>query len=202
LTWAISGVKVCFRFTPCFAAHAENFQIQRPGRPVERHIHIIRGQKVMLDSELAALYRFQTFRLNEAVKRNRARFPEDFMFQLSREEAKALTSQTAISKVGSGGRRTPPYVFTEHGVAMLSSVLRSERAVQMNITIIRAFVHLREMIAANKDLAERIGKLETGRRQTDSIISVLVGEIDGIAREVRHMKALPASPGRKIGFDL
>ena len=173
-----------------------------PARPVERHIRIIRGQKVMLDSELAALYQVQTFRLNEAVKRNRARFPEDFMFQLSREEAKILTSQTAISKTGSGGRRTLPYAFTEHGVAMLSSVLRSERAVQMNITIIRAFVHLREMIAANKDLAERIGKLEAGHRQTDSIISVLVGEIDGIAREVKHMKALPSSPGRKYGFDL
>ena len=107
-----------------------------------------------------------------------------------------------MSKRGSGGRRTLPYVFTEHGVAMLSSVLRSERAVQMNITIIRAFVHLREMIAANKDLAERIGKLEHSQRHADSIISVLVDEIDGIAREVKQMKALPSSPGRKIGFDL
>jgi hypothetical protein len=173
-----------------------------PSRPVQHHIHIIRGQKVMLDSELAALYQVQTFRLNEAVKRNHARFPEDFMFQLSRKEVEALTSQTAISKVGSGGRRTLPYAFTEHGVAMLSSVLRSERAVQMNIMIIRTFVHLREMIAANKDLAERIGKLEAGHRQAASIINVLVDEIDGIAREVKHMKALPSSPGRKIGFDL
>jgi hypothetical protein len=85
---------------------------------------------------------------------------------------------------------------------MLSSVLRSERAIQMNITIIRAFVHLRDMIAANKDLAERIGKLEHSQRQTDSIISVLGDEIDGIAHEVKNRKALPSSPGRKIGFDL
>jgi hypothetical protein len=111
-----------------------------------------------------------------------------------------MRSQTVIAS-----RRNikyQPLAFTEHGVAMLSSVLRSERAVQMNITIIRAFVHLREMIAANKDLAERIGKLEAGHRQTASIIDVLADEIDGIAREVKNMKALPSSPGRKIGFDL
>src|SRR5215831_16064430 len=100
---------------------------------VARKIYVIRGQKVMLDSDLADLYQVPTFRLNEAVKRNRDRFPEDFMFQLTKEEADALTSQFAMSKTGRGGRRTIPYVFTEHGVAMLSSVLNSHRAVQMNI---------------------------------------------------------------------
>jgi hypothetical protein len=173
-----------------------------PSRPVERHIHIIRGQKVMIDSELAALYQVQTFRLNEAVKRNRARFPEDFMFQLSREEAKGLTSQTAISKVGSGGRRTLPYAFTEHGVAMLSSVLHSERAVQMNITIIRAFVHLREMIAVNKDIAVRVKDLERNHKHTASVIDILVDDIEHLARDIKQMKNLPSPSKRKIGFDL
>jgi hypothetical protein len=169
-------------------------------RPIEHHIRIIRGEKVMLDADLAALYQVTTSSLNQAIKRNRGRFPDDFMFQLSPAEAAAMRSQTVIAS-----RRNikyQPLAFTEHGVAMLSSVLRSERAVQMNITIIRAFVHLREMIAANKDLAERIGKLEAGHRQTASIIDVLADEIDGIAREVKNMKALPSSPGRKIGFDL
>jgi hypothetical protein len=126
-------------------------------RPVDSLIHVIRGQKVMLDADLAGLYGVPTFRLNEAVKRNIRRFPDDFMFRLSSEEAKSLTSQIAISK-GRGGRRTFPYAFTESGVAMLSSVLNSERAVQMNILIMRAFIRVREMIAHNKDLASRMWK--------------------------------------------
>ena len=117
------------------------------------------------------------------------------MFQLTGKEAEALRFQIGTSNGGRGGRRYLPYVFTELGVAMLSSVLNSERAVQMNMLIMRTFVRLREMIAANKDLAARIEKLESGHRQISSIIEVLVDEID-------HMKALPQSPGRKIGFDL
>jgi hypothetical protein len=115
--------------------------------PVERIascIYVIRGKKVMSDSDLAALYQVETFNLNKAVKRNAARFPEDFMFQLSREEAENLTFQNGISSWG--GRRTPPYVFTEQGVAMLSSVLRSDRAAQVNVAIIRTFVKLRERV--------------------------------------------------------
>ena len=104
---------------------------------IERRIYVIRDQKVMVDSDLAELYQVATFRLNEAVKRNRDRFPDDFMFQLTKEEADALTSQFAMSNSGRGGRRTRPYAFSEHGVAMLSSVLKSPRAVQMNIAIIR-----------------------------------------------------------------
>jgi hypothetical protein len=163
--------------------------------PIERHIHIVRGHRVMLDSDLAALYEVQTKMLNRAVSRNRERFPDDFMFQLTGQEAEALRFQIGTSNGGRGGRRYLPYVFTELGVAMLSSVLNSERAVQMNMLIMRTFVRLREMIAANKDLAARIEKLESGHRQISSIIEVLVDEID-------HMKALPQSPGRKIGFDL
>jgi hypothetical protein len=122
---------------------------------IERRILLIRGHKVMLDSHLAELYEVPTFRLNEAVKRNRRRFPEDFMFQLGKEEAECLTSQFAMSKLGRGGRRTLPYVFTEQGVAMLSTVLNSERAIAVNIGIMRAFMRLRQILATHKDLAQR-----------------------------------------------
>jgi hypothetical protein len=118
---------------------------------IERRIFLARGQKVMVDSDLASLYGVTTGNMNLAVKRNPRRFPEDFMFQLSTEEVGNLTLQSARSSWG--GRRRQPYVFTEHGVAMLSSVLRSERAVQMNILIVRAFVRIRELAAGQKDLA-------------------------------------------------
>jgi phage regulator Rha-like protein len=139
----------------------------------------------MLDSDLAALYQVETRALIQAVKRNIERFPE----------AGSLRSQIVTSKVGRGGRRYLPYAFTEHGVAMLSAVLKSKRAVQMSVSIIRAFIHMREMIAANKDLAARVEKLEARQHQTASIIDVLVDEID-------NMKKLPAPSKRKIGFDL
>src|SRR5213078_1036328 len=135
-------------------------QLPVPGELIERRIYLIRGQKVMLDTDLADLYQVPTFRLNEAVKRNRNRFPEDFMFQLTNHEAEVLTSQIAISKEGRGGRRTRPYVFTEQGVAMLSSVLNSDRAVQVNIAIMRAFVRLREILATHKDLARKLEEME------------------------------------------
>jgi hypothetical protein len=168
-------------------------------RPVESLIHVIRGQKVMLDTDLAALYEVETFRLNEAVKRNIRRFPDDFMFRLSSEEAKSLTSQIAISN-GRGGRRSAPYAFTEPGVAMLSSVLNSERAVQMNILIMRAFIRMRELIATNKDIAARVAKLERNHENTGSVIEVIVEDIDRLAREVKHMKNPPLGPKRKIGY--
>ena len=151
---------------------------------IEHHIYLVRGQKVMLDSELAALYAVPTKSLNLSVRRNLRRFPSDFMFQLTEEEAESLRLQIETSKKGRGGRRYLPYVFTELGISMLSSVLNSERAVQMNMAIMRAFVRLREMIAANKDLAARVEKLEDGQRRIGSIIEVLVDEIE-------HMKALP-----------
>jgi len=165
-------------------------------QPIEHHIRVIRGHKVMLDADLAALYHVSTKVFNQAVRRNIDRFPADFMFQLSKEEASALRSQIVTLEKGKG--RYPKYAplaFTEHGVAMLSAVLRSPRAVQTSIAIVRAFVHLREMIAANKDLAQRVEKLETGQRQVASIIDVLVDEIE-------HMKRLPPPSKRKIGFDL
>lgn len=127
---------------------------------IERRIYLIRKQKVMLDSDLAELYGVTTKRLNEQVRRNLKRFPEDFMLQLNADEASLLRSQFATSNVGRGGRRYLPYAFTEQGVAMLSTVLNSERAIQVNIAIMRTFVQLREMLATHKDLAQKLEALE------------------------------------------
>jgi hypothetical protein len=140
-----------------------------PTQDIERSIFLIRGHKVMLDADLAVLYGVSVGRLNESVKRNRDRFPADFMFQLTHGEFESLRSQFAISNLKSqiaisssdwGGRRHPPYAFTEQGVAMLSSVLRSKRAVRVNIEIMRAFVRVRQMLASNAQLARRLDALE------------------------------------------
>lgn len=131
-----------------------------PTEMVRSKIYIIRGQKVLLDSDLAEMYGVETANLNKAVKRNVERFPPDFMFQLSPEETAALRFQIGISKKGRGGRRYDPYVFTEQGIAMLSSVLNSGRAVQVNIAIMRAFVQMRELATTNRSMAKRLDELE------------------------------------------
>jgi hypothetical protein len=130
-----------------------------PIERIERGIVVIRGHRVMIDADLAALYRVATKALVQAVKRNPDRFPGDFMFQLSPVEFEGLKSQIVTSK-GRGGRRTRPYAFTEQGVAMLSSVLRSARAVKVNVEIMRAFVRLRQLLASHADLAARLDELE------------------------------------------
>lgn len=127
---------------------------------VKNLIYEIRGFKVMLDSDLADLYEVPTSRLNEAVKRNIERFPSHYMFRLTKEEYEFLISQFAISKKGRGGRRTMPYVFTEQGLAMLSSVLNSAKAIQINIKIIDTFVQMREWALNNKDLTKRVADIE------------------------------------------
>lgn len=147
----------------------------------------------MLDSDLALLYQVQTKNLNKAVSRNRDRFPEDFMFVLTEQEAATLRFQSGTSNRGRGGRRYRPYAFTQEGVAMLSAVLRSKRAVLMSIAIMRAFVRLREMIAAHRDLAERIAKIEKNQEDHASILSMLI-------EEIKMMKALPEPSKRRIGF--
>jgi len=157
---------------------------------IERKIYLIRGHKVMLDSDLAQLYGVKTGNLNLAVRRNQRRFPEDFMFQLTQEETHALLLQNARAK-GRGGRRTPPYAFTEQGVAMLSSVLNSERAIEVNIAIMRAFVRLRAMLATHADLARRLNELE---QQYDDQFRVVFEAI----REL--MTPEPVPPSRRIGF--
>lgn len=170
--------------------------------PVDSHIQTIRGQRVILDSNLAALYHVQTSRLNQAVKRNADRFPEDFMFQLTEKEAEYLISQIVTSKNRRGGRRKLPYAFTEHGIAMLSSVLNSERAVQVNIMIVRAFIRLREMVMQSKDIAARVEKIERKQDRTASVIEVLVEDIDKLADEVKRMKHVSPQTKQKIGFAL
>jgi len=127
---------------------------------VERLIWVIRGEKVMLDSDLAALYGVETKVLLQAVRRNAERFPSDFMFLLTGNEVAALRSQIVTSKIGRGGRRYRPYAFTEQGVAMLSSVLKSDRAIRINIAIMRAFVQLRQMIQSNERLSRRLDEME------------------------------------------
>ena len=159
-------------------------------RQIERAILLIRAQKVMLDSDLAVLYGVPTRRLNEQVRRNRERFPSDFMFELTAEEAAALRSQIATSTIGRGGRRYLPLAFTEQGVAMLSSVLRSKRAVQVNIEIMRAFVKLRELLATHKDLARQLEALE---RKYDVQFKVVFDAI-------RQLMTPPAAKAKRIGF--
>ncbi|GEM_PF-450410 len=141
-------------------------QLPIPIETIERHIYLIRGQKVMLDSDLADLYQVPTKVLKQAVRRNRDRFPADFMLELTDEEAKSLRSQTVTLGRGRGRySKYAPLAFTEHGVAMLSSALRSKRAVQMNILVIRAFVRLREVLATHKDLASKMDDLEREQRE-------------------------------------
>jgi ORF6N domain-containing protein len=161
---------------------------------IERKIYLIRGCKVMLDSDLAELYQVPTKRLNEAVRRNLRRFPADFMFQLSEEELENLRSQIATSSSGHGGRRNAPYAFTEHGVAMLSSVLTSDRAVELNILIIRAFVRLREYLATHKDLARKLEDVERTQPEHGAHIEQIYGYIQ------RLIEPVPDSPKRRIGF--
>lgn len=159
---------------------------------LERRIYEIRGYKVMLDTELAELYGVTTFRLNEAVKRNKGRFPDDFMFRLDAAERESLTSQIAMSKTGRGGRRTLPYVFTEQGVAMLSSVLKSERAVQVNIAIMRAFVNMRRLVATNEDIARKLAAIEKKLGQHD-------GHFREVFAAIRAMMAPERQP-KEIGY--
>jgi hypothetical protein len=162
-----------------------------PPEVIERRILLLRGHKVMLDSHLAELYEVPTFRLNEAVKRNRRRFPEDFMFRLTKEEAGSLTSQFAMSKPGRGGRRTLPYVFTEQGVAMLSTVLNSERAIAVNIAIMRTFVRLRQILATHKELAARLAALEKKYDQRFKVVFDILKQL---------MEPPPSPPKPLLGF--
>jgi hypothetical protein len=164
-----------------------------PVELIERRIYLIRGRKVMLDADLAEIYQVLTKNLNLAVRRNADRFPPDFMFQLTEEEVEALRLQIATSKIGHGGRRYLPYAFTEHGVAMLSSVLSSKRAVQMNIVIIRAFIKLREIVVANRDLARRLDQAEVRLRQHGSAIGVVV-------EEIKKLRQPSTTPKRRMGF--
>src|SRR5260370_6607523 len=167
-----------------------------PSERIESAILVIRGQKVILDSDLAALYGVATFNLNKAVNRNLDRFPPDFMFQLTDEEFEALIFQIGISKKGRGGRRHRPYVFTEQGVAMLSSVLHSERAVLVNVEIMRAFVRLRKLLVTHEQLARKLAELESKYEDHDERFSM-------VFEAIRELMEPPVKrPRHRIGFKM
>ena len=171
---------------------------------IERRIYLIRGLKIMIDFDLAELYGVSTKRLNQQVTRNKKRFPEDFMFRLTKEEAESLRSQfatsnsdlrsqIATSNTGRGGRRYLPYAFTEQGVAMLSSVLNSEQAIEVNIAIMRAFVHLRQIFETNEELHRKFTAVIKKLSTHDKYFRVVFDEL-------KKLTKTPVSPRRQIGF--
>lgn len=166
-----------------------------PVERIQKSIILIRGKKVMLDADLAQLYGVSTKRLNEQVKRNRDRFPEDFMFQLNAAEIKNLRSHFATSKRERGGRRYSPYAFTEHEAIMLASVLNTPRAIEVSVFVVRAFVRLREILSTHKALAHKLTELESRIETHDEAIQSLVSAI-------RELMAGPPRPSKKIGFQL
>jgi predicted amino acid-binding ACT domain protein len=179
---------------------------------IDGMIHTIRGMRVMLDHDLAEIYGVPTFRFNEAIKRNRHRFPADFMFQLTREDFDSLrsqiamsktekSSQIAMSKTGRGGRRTLPYAFTEHGALQAANVLRSKRAVQMSLFVIRAFVKMRETLLGTRELAKKLAALE---KRLGSRLDVHEAAIVQVLQELMQIlnppPPPPEPPRRRIGF--
>jgi hypothetical protein len=166
-----------------------------PSERIEKAILVIRRQKVILDSDLAEVYDVETRRLNEQVRRNIDRFPQDFMFQLSPEEFANLKSHFAISSSIWGGRRKLPLAFTEHGVIMAASVLNTPRAVEMSVFVVRAFVRLRALLSTHKDLAQKLTDLEKKLATHDE-------QIFDIVKAIRQLMTPPIKPKRKIGFQL
>ena len=162
-------------------------------KPIESQIFLVRGQKVVTDSDLAALYGVEVRVLNQAIKRNKNRFPADFAFRLTVKESENLRSQIVISSGSHGGRRYLPYVFTEHGAIMAASVLNSQRAVEMSIFVVRAFVHLRETIRTHRVLAARLVDLEKRLEAHDA-------SIEDIIEAIHALTAPPEKPARRIGF--
>ena len=170
-------------------------QLPIPVERIEKAIFVIRGHKVMLDADLAELYGVKTKALKQAVRRNIERFPKDFMFQLNEEEHSNLRSQFVTSSLAQwGGTRYKPMAFTEQGVAMLSSILRTKRAIQANIAIMRVFVRLREMMATHKELAYKLAELEQRLEGHDE-------QIQSIFEAIRRLMTPPERPRRRIGFE-
>ncbi len=161
--------------------------------PIESLINVIRGHRVMLDSDLAELYGVETKRLNERVRRNIDRFPRDFMFQLVPQEVAGLKSQIATSRLGHGGRRKRPRVFTEHGAIMLASVLNSQRAVETSVFVVRAFVRMREMLAHHKEVVSKIEQIERKVARHDK-------EIQTLFDAIKQLIIPPELKKKRIGF--
>jgi hypothetical protein len=166
-----------------------------PVDDIARSILVLRGHRVILDRDLAAIYGVSTGRLNEAVKRNAKRFPEDFMFQLTVQESEHLRSHFAISSWG--GRRYSPYVFTEHGAIQAANVLNSNRAIEMGVYVVRAFVKLRELLASNKELAKRLDELEA---RIERKLTTHDEAIAAILSAIRQLMSPPRPKRRSIGF--
>jgi hypothetical protein len=164
-------------------------------KQTESKIQLIRGQKVILDTDLAVLYGVDVKRLNQQVNRNADRFPADFLFRLSPSEYKNLRLQIATSSSGYGGRRYLPYAFTEHGAIMAATVLNSERAVEMSIFVVRAFVRMREALSPNQKIVAKLGELERRLETHDSDIQQLI-------EAIRELMTPPAPNRRRIGFQL
>ena len=162
---------------------------------IDLRIMILRRERVILDTALAELYNVSVKRLNEQAKRNRKRFPADFMFQLTPRENKSLRSQFATSNIGRGGRRSLPYAFTEHSAIMAATVLNSEQAVEMSVFVVRAFVRLRQMLAANREFADRIEELEEHLETHDGTIQEIIRVIASLMNPTRRRR-------KKIGFVL
>ena len=163
-------------------------------------IFLIRGKKVMLDYDLAELYGIETRRLKEQVRRNPDRFPEDFMFELTKDEFESLRSQNATSKKGRGGARYLPMVFTEHGVLMLSSVLNSQRAIQVNIRIMRVYTKMKEMLLTHKDILLKLEKLELQMLQQSGNQKKLEADVHIIFLALEQLLNPPQLPRKRIGF--
>jgi hypothetical protein len=173
---------------------------QLPALSIESLIHTVRGERVIIDTDLAKVYGIPTFRLNEAVKRNSDRFPEDFLFRLTNDEYARLTSQIAISNKGRGGRRTLPYAFTEHGAIMAANVLNSKRAVQMSVFVVRAFITMRKTLSTSKELLETLRLLE---KKLTKRLDVHESAIVGVLQRVMDIIDPPPEPEpkrRPIGF--
>ena len=168
-----------------------------PVEHISRSILVLRGQRVILDSDLAEIYGVTTGRLNEAVKRNAERFPEDFMFRLSAAEHAVLLSQFAISTPARAGRRKLPWAFTEHGAIQAANVLNSPRAIAMGVYVVRAFVKLRELLASNKELARRLDELEA---RIEKKLATHDDAIAAILSAIRQLMNPPAPKRRPIGF--
>ena len=170
-----------------------------PDEIIKQRIFVLRGQKVMLDSDLAELYGIPTKGFNRSVLRNASRFPNDFMFQLTKEEYESLRYQIGTSNTGRGGRRYLPTAFTEHGVAMLSSVLNSQRAIEMNIFIIRAFIKMRESLDNYKDLSLKIGEIESKQKDQGVLLIHVHSAVKDLMKKT--LIAKPAKKKGKLGFN-
>ncbi len=162
---------------------------------VESFVRFIRGERVIIDSDLAKIYGVPTKRLNEQVRRNIGRFPQDFMLRLTAKECNRLRSQNATSNIGRGGRRYLPFAFTEHGAIMAANVLNSKRALQMSLYVVRAFVQIRGTLLANKELARWLHELEQRVEKHD-------GEIYAIFETIRRLMTVAEKPKRQMGFDV